>query len=555
MSRNYIKLQNQGNIYQNLMLLNEMANSVGYADKNGYFTKHAIAQIAIKAYIITSEGRMGEDILERVNDTGIDEGYNSVLQNAKARMQILRVLGLISTDYGSELYAITDLGMKVLDRVFPKTHTIRPDFSLLYEAFMGISSSSEIYEYNVDFNSYLGYEICYALSCLDYRISTLEMVMITTYSIDEIDEFVDTVKSFREQGISVDETHEHYPKTYQGTPLRQARNITRTINQILRICGIIEKRESRIGTQNYYVCTEYGKKYVDEVKEFLNKNSSKLWTAQQFRKENLLKQKELANIGYNNMLDRGGYSVEVTDKKTVFSPYQLIPETNVEWLLEKEMREPPEMRAAQVQSISGQIPGRELSLKPSYSTQEDYENFIRTHISKDNIVKEILSEKENGRDKEELINELTARYKDEDKSLFYPFIHSLFSAMGLNCLGEVGRFDALIEYKGVKIPVEIKSFTETPSYNMKGLRQALENKISVYREPQDLSYASLLVGYSHPSSLIEIREFINAAYEELGIKIIAFDTLTLVMMCVNTIWDKQKVDFDELLEEYGIVSG
>ena len=90
---------------------------------------------------------------------------------------------------------------------------------------------------------------------------------------------------------------------------------------------------------------------------------------------------------------------------------------------------------------------------------------------------------------------------------------------------------------------------------MKGFRQALENKISVHREPEDLSYASLLVGYSHPSSLTEIQDFINAAYEELGIKIIAFDTHTLVMMCVNTIWDKKKVDFDKLLEEYGIVSG
>ena len=32
MSKNYIKLQNQGKIYQNLMLLNEMNESIGYAD-------------------------------------------------------------------------------------------------------------------------------------------------------------------------------------------------------------------------------------------------------------------------------------------------------------------------------------------------------------------------------------------------------------------------------------------------------------------------------------------------------------------------------------------
>ncbi len=552
MGKNYIKLQNQGNIYQNLMLLNEMANSVGYADENGYFTKQAIAEIAINAYLLTSEGKMGKDILEKVSDTEIDEGLNSVLQNAKQRMQILRVLGLISTDYDSELYAITDLGRKVLDRVFPSSHTVFPDYSLLRETFMGISSSSEVYEYNVDFNSYLGYEICYAFSCLDYKISTTEMPMITTYAIENITEFVSTVKFFREKGIEVDKFHEHYPKTQKGDPLKQASNITRTINQILRICGIIEKREVRIGTQNYYACTEKGKKYVDNVKRFLDNKSSKLWTAQQFRKENLLKQKELANIGYNNMLDKGGYSVEVIDKNTVFSPYQLIPETNVNWLLEKEIRRPPESKVTQVKILNSQITGKDLRLKPSYYTQEDYETFIRTHITKTNLIKEILYEKRNGANKVDLINTLTLRHKTADKSVFYPFVHSLFMAMGLDCYGEVGRIDGLLEYDGIKIPSEIKSFTETAAYNMKGARQALENKIILYKKPQDLQYASLLIGYFHPSSMAEIQDFINAVYEELGVKIITFDLRTLVVMCVNTIWEKQKVDFKKLFTEYGI---
>lgn len=552
MSKNYIKLQNQGTIFQNLMLLNEMENSIGYSDEHGHFTKYAIAEIAIKSYIITSEGRMGEDILEKINEGG-DETYNSVLQNAKQRMQILRVLGLVSTDYDSEIYAITDLGKKVLARVFPTSHTSIPDYSLLREAFMGISSSSEVYKYNVDFNSYLGYEICYAFSSLDYRISTKEMPMITTYALDEIGEFVGTVKTWRSQGIDVDEEHEHFPKTQQGKPLRQASNITRTINQILRICEIIEKKESRIDNRNYYVCTEFGKDYVDEVKKFLDKKSSRLWTSEQFRRENRLKQKELANIGYNNMLDRGGYSVEPTDKSTVFSPYQLIPENDVNLLLEKETRNPPKLKETRIIEITSQIPGNELKLKPSYFTQEDYDEFIRKHITKTNLIEEILAEKEKGTNKEELINTLTLRHKNADKTDFYPFVHSLFMAMGIDCFGEVGRIDGLLEYNGIKIPVEIKSFTETEAYNAKGLRQSLENKIIVHKEEQDLLYASLLVGYSHPSSLTEIHDFIDAAYEELGIKLIAFDLRTLVIMCVNTIWDKEKVDFDKLLESHGIV--
>ena len=61
------------------MLLNEMANSIGYADENGYFTKKAIAEIAIKGYLLTSEGKVGEDILTKVSDVETLEEMNPVL--------------------------------------------------------------------------------------------------------------------------------------------------------------------------------------------------------------------------------------------------------------------------------------------------------------------------------------------------------------------------------------------------------------------------------------------------------------------------------------------
>lgn len=555
MSKNYIKLQNQGNIYQNLMLLNEMMNSVGYADENGYFTKQAVAEIGIKESMITSAGKMGDDIIDSVNDTKIDEGLNSVLQNAKARMQILRVLGLVSTDYDSELYAITDLGEKLLRRVFPNDNTDIPDFALLRESFMGISTTSETYDYYCDltFNCYLGYEICYALACLDYRIGTSEMPVITTYSIEDIDDFVSTVKEYRAKKEKIPVTHDHYPKTQKGTPLQQASNITRTINQILRICDILEKKSITIDGDNYYICTSTGKKYVDEIKKSMQgKSKLTFWTPQKFRKQNILEQKKICNFGYNNMLDRGGYDVKDTDKQTIFSPYQLIPETNVNWLLGKNIRKPPVKKETQVQIINSQIASGILRLKPNYYSSEDYDNFIKSHISKAAVISEILKAKEDSLSKELFINEIIERHKTSDKMLFYPFVHSLFQAMGLECKGELLRADAYIDFKGHIIPAEIKSCTETPTYNMKGARQALENKIFFYKNKADLDFASLLIGYNHPTAITEIQEFIDAAYNEWKVKIIAFDFRTLVSMCVNTIWDKQKIDFSALFQSYGI---
>ena len=92
--KNYVKLQNQGNIVSNLRLLNEMKNSDGYADENGYFTKRDIAEIGINSLLITSAGQAGEDIVSLVHNTSIPETDNGVLQNAKQRMQLMRILGL-----------------------------------------------------------------------------------------------------------------------------------------------------------------------------------------------------------------------------------------------------------------------------------------------------------------------------------------------------------------------------------------------------------------------------------------------------------------------------
>lgn len=553
MSKRYIKLQNQGNIYQNLMLLYEMANSNGYADENGYFTKRAIAEIAVNATIVTSAGKAGDDIIELVNNTTIDEGRNSVLQNAKARMQLLRVLGLVSTDYDSELYAITDLGEKVLSRVFPDGQGEIPNYALLRESFMGISSTSEVYDYYCDlnFNCYLGYEICYALANLDYKLGVQEMPLITTYSLEEIDDFVSVVRDYRSLGQKIPKTHSHYPKTQSGSPLKQASNLTRSINQILRICGIIERKDQKINGIGYYVCTDGGKKYVDGIRASMK--NLKFWTPQLFRKEKLISQKEIANLGYGNMLDRGGYSVGIHDDKTVFSPYQMIPEINVNWLLESELRKPPTTKINTMQVVSSNTTLSELRLKPQYLTQKNYEDFIKKHISKTNIIKEIIDAKTFGKTKDDLEEELLLRHKNSDKEQFYPFVHSLLQAIGLDCRGEVGRVDAWIEYDGHIVPMEIKSHTETPAYNMKGMRQALENKICSYRKLSDVLYASLVIGYEHPSALLEIQEFIDAAYSQWEIKLITLDLLSLIKMCVNTVWDKQKINFEVMLQSYGIM--
>ena len=91
-THNYIKLQNQGNIISNLRLLAEMVNAkADYADKNGYYTKRAIAQIAASALLVTSGSAVGQELESLWNNTEIEEGRNSLLQKKTGRNQELKV--------------------------------------------------------------------------------------------------------------------------------------------------------------------------------------------------------------------------------------------------------------------------------------------------------------------------------------------------------------------------------------------------------------------------------------------------------------------------------
>ena len=69
----------------------------------------------------------------------------------------------------------------------------------------------------------------------------------------------------------------------------------------------------------------------------------------------------------------------------------------------------------------------------------------------------------------------------------------------------------------------------------------------------DLSYATLVVGYGLPKSTGEIQEFIDAARSELGVKIVVLDLSALVKMCMRVIWDQQSIELGKLLKGYGIL--
>lgn len=543
----YVKLPNQGSIASNLRLLYEMEISSGYADASGYFSKRDVAEIGANALLITTGTQVGSRVVDTLSAEG-DEEMNSALQNAKMRMQILRLLGLISTDYDSEIYAITKMGQLITPE--------NPNRRLLLELFMNICSCTEIYEHNCDlsFYCYPGYQICYAFASLNHKISSTEMPVLMTYDIHDISQFVQDAKEYRRRGVPFSKEHPHYPKTQRGTAIRQPSNLTRTSNQILRFCGVIERKQVHINGENFYTCTEFGKEYCNKIKRAIDRRILKFLSPYEFRKSQIGQQKRYCQAGIDNILARAGYDISLQDTNVVFSPYQMISETNICWLMDLPVRRHPEQKDAQISAIISEISSRDLRLKAIYNANVAT---ISTIEGDDELlIKLILNAKNEGRERSNFINELCEQHKTDDKTLFYPFVHSLLRIIGLECTGEVGRYDAYASYNGHVIPVEIKSYTETASYNIKGIRQSIENKICSYNPclADDIDYATLVVGYSHPVLDNDIRGMINTAYEKFRIKIIATDIKSLISICVNKIWDNTMIDLQRLLTGYGLLN-
>ena len=556
MGSNILKIQNQGNIQSNLRLLYEMKNAGDdLHDKHGYYTKKDVARIAVMSLIATTEGRVDVDeLLRHIDDDTVTETNNSILQNIKQRLQILRQFGLLSTDYGSEIYAITELGEQMLNQVYGPQRS----YKLLMELFVNLNTTTEIYDNNCtpDFECYLGFEICYAFSKLDYRISTLEMCMIPTYSLNEIDSFVTDAQKYRECHTHFPETHPHYPKTNSGTPQKNVSNLTRSINQILRVCDIINSRQVTLDGENYYVCTENGREYIDALMRRYSRGQLSFLSAHKFRMKNYLERKQIVMQGRANVYARAGIETGLdeaglTETNLMFSPYQMIPEVSVNWMLDKPMRGQPEARKSQITAINSQVSLLNLRIKPVYNKEE-----LSPALLKDNLVKELLEHKDSGEDMESCISYYLEKHKKDDEKGFYPFVHSLLSTIGLECLGQVGRIDRLCIYKEHKIPVEIKSRKETPTYDAKGLRQALENKILSLSPilEGDINFSTLVVGFDHPQSDALVRDFIEKAYEKWGIKIVAVNLRSLVSMTIRKVWNSEQIDLDKLLNSYGIIN-
>ncbi len=157
-----------------------------------------------------------------------------------------------------------------------------------------------------------------------------------------------------------------------------------------------------------------------------------------------------------------------------------------------------------------------INLERANSSQ--WEEWIKDKISTPNMT--MLEIKDTA-------NFLASRCTALKGNIFYKTVESLLRLLGYDArmsnLGDTSnRIDLIINSKNGNIPVEIKSYAETPAINWKSIQQAVENKLLISRLDGDsimTPLSSLVIGYSYPSERTGIEKHINEIERAFGIRV------------------------------------
>ncbi len=248
-------------------------------------------------------------------------------------------------------------------------------------------------------------------------------------------------------------------------------------------------------------------------------------------------------------------------KIILFSPSQ-------EWDPKDMRRLFPEMRRSKVTEKkagpnAGAVrPGRPLTSKTGNIRLKVAETRPFYGIKWPEIIEHIEKKcRDEEQDLEAMVEQVVIEYKGTTKDRFYPAVEGIFSYLGFPCEGSrIGvnyqRMDALIVDEMESIPIEIKSPAEQHFISVKGVRQALENKIILAARnycKTEWETTSLVVGYELPPDRSEVATLVDDIYDTYEIAIGIIDFRSLVRMTILKLLQGKELKLDDFRRLRGII--
>ena len=160
-----------------------------------------------------------------------------------------------------------------------------------------------------------------------------------------------------------------------------------------------------------------------------------------------------------------------------------------------------------------------------------------------------------------VVQALATQHEADNQDVFYPLIAEIFCLLGFDCQKSrqgvnYARADAIIIDPKESIPIEIKSPGEEFEISVKGVRQALENKVILLSRknyPTTPRTTSLVVGFNRPNERSEVHELIEDIHKAFGVRVAVLDFRSLLRLAVTTVLSEKKVSIPNFQIIKGVV--
>jgi hypothetical protein len=227
----------------------------------------------------------------------------------------------------------------------------------------------------------------------------------------------------------------------------------------------------------------------------------------------------------------------------IFSPFQELSQKETSAIFGSVGRVSPTMKAGAPGVPTLAVSGRAPAPKTIGRVPKKASLPVATSVAQTPVERILRAALGKGLTSERAAGQLVTLFESANKAEFYPAVCQLFRILGYDCsTSRVGvnyqRWDAFITHPTDSVPIEIKSPAEELFVSVKGVRQALENKVILLARQAAQTRretTSLVVGLLAPNDRAEVAELIADIHAAFGIRIGVIDFRSLALLAAGAL--------------------
>jgi hypothetical protein len=511
---------------------------------------------------VTSQGAIGQEALRR--STRPDRSRDPLYNQSKMYAELFRTLGWIQSTTSALRFVFSLLGLHVATAKSPNT--------LVRECLTGLAYPNDVLGVKGGQSIRIFTAILRAMAGLDGKISRDEMI-VGPLSVDD-DRDTD---SFSKMTALISKAR---ARTDGVVPLLAAlgekRSIAKTTmeNYTRFPIAAIQWADWAEKRGGYFHLTDFGREEIARIVAATDVRLS------DFRKFPEHARQPFIRLSFFEMLGRSNFDLTPVRERVesdrselekvrglphvhvLFSPFQQLSRDGVNAAFSEFIDTSKDSAATTFAlEIDGTSAGRHVPLTTLLCE-------IGSEAVTTNSETEVLAHQLHliftaaGEDLDAAIETFALLYANANKEEFYPLVANFFRLLGLDCrTSRAGvnyeRADAMIIDPLDSIPLEIKSPGEEMEISVKGVRQALENKLVLLSRkgyPTTQESTSLVIGFNPPNERSEVHELVSDIYKAFGIKLGVIDFRSLLKLALLSVTSGKRVVMPDFKAIKGVIS-